>query len=70
MLGDQRGEEGGKKRNPEISGRVPGVSGCFPESGQAPQADRMYFSGKPRENYGSFILHYPDWFVAIPLMTP
>jgi hypothetical protein len=70
MLGDQRGKKGGKNRYPETSGRVPGVSGGFPESGQAPQADREYFSGKDRENEEPFILHYPDWFVAIPLMTP
>jgi hypothetical protein len=38
-VGHYWGEEGGKKRNPEISGRVPGVSGGFPESGQASQAD-------------------------------
>jgi hypothetical protein len=51
-----------RNRYPETFGRVSRAFGGFPESGEAPQADREYFSGKDRENEEPFILHYPVWF--------
>ena len=62
VVGSELVTKGVRKSNPEASGRVSRASGGFPESGEAPQADREYFSGKPRENEESFILHYPVWF--------
>jgi hypothetical protein len=53
VVGREQGElvtKGVRKSNPEASGRVSRASGGFPESGEAPQADQVYFSGKDREN--------------------